>query len=376
MTLPFVVALTILTHLSFSGARVALSLTAIRFEATPLTVGIVLSLLALVPMVFAVSWGRYVDRVGVRKPMLIGSGALAAAMLLQFAVPRLETLFIVSALAGSGFMLHHIAVNQAAGALGRPDERVRNFSFLALGFSTSNVLGPTTAGFAIDWIGHRGAFLVLGTGALVALIVLLYRKGEIPGHDAPVPHHEKRRVLDLLRDPTLAPVFVVSGMLSITWDLFTFVTPIHGSNIGLSASTIGLILGAYGAAIFVVRLILPAIVHRLNEWHILIGAMLAAGTTLLIFPLVNEVSLLLLLAFVLGIGLGGTQPMIMALLYNNAPAGRASEALGVRTLLLNFSQTSVPLAFGALGSALGMLPVFWAMGLALLGTGYFVARRR
>ncbi|HMP61559.1 MAG TPA: hypothetical protein PKA17_00360, partial [Phenylobacterium sp.] len=54
--------------------------------------------------------------------------------------------------------------------------------------------------------------------------------------------------------------FIASAVLSMAWDLFTFVTPIHGTRAGLSASTIGLILGAFGAAIFVVRLLLPLIV--------------------------------------------------------------------------------------------------------------------
>jgi hypothetical protein len=34
-------------------------------------------------------------------------------------------------------------------------------------------------------------------------------------------------------------VFIVSGLLSMVWDLFSFVVPIHGSTIHLSASTIG-----------------------------------------------------------------------------------------------------------------------------------------
>ena len=48
----------------------------------------------------------------------------------------------------------------------------------------------------------------------------------------------------------------------------------------------------------------------------------------------------------------------------------------MRTLLLNFAQASVPLAFGAMGAALGMVPVFWAMGAGLLAAGYAVTRKR
>ena len=369
-----VVLLTVLTHLSFAGCRVAVSLTAIHYEASPFTVGVVVSLLAVIPMLCAVSWGRYIDRVGVRGPMLAGACMILAAMALPWGVPRLETLFVVSPLAGSGFVLFHIAATQAAGVIGKPEERVKNFTLLALAFSTSAVLGPTLAGFAIDGIGHGGAFLLLALGAAASAVVLATRKLGIPRHEAAARHDEKRRLADLLRIPALRQVFIASAALSMAWDLFTFVTPIHGSRIGLSASTIGVILGTFGAAVFAVRVVLPLVARRVRQWHMLIGATFTTGAVLFVFPLVEGVPLLMALAFLLGVGLGGTQPLIMALLYEKAPAGRGGEAVGVRTLLLNFSQASVPLAFGALGTALGMMPVFWAMGVALLAAGYLARR--
>jgi hypothetical protein len=67
--------------------------------------------------------------------------------------------------------------------------------------------------------------------------------------------------------------------------------------------------------------------------------------------------------------------MIMSLLYNTAPAGRGAEAVGVRSLIINMSQTGMPLLFGAVGGALGMTPVFWVMGLCLVGSGYIAGRR-
>jgi len=100
------------------------------------------------------------------------------------------------------------------------------------------------------------------------------------------------------------------------------------------------------------------------------------GSVFLVTLPLAVVALLMALAFVLGIGLGGTQPFIMALLYEKAPEGRGAEVLSVRTWLINFSQTSAPLASGALGAALGMLPVFWAMGAILLIAGLFAARGR
>lgn len=376
MNIRLVVFLTVLTHLSFAGCRVILSLTAIHLEATPFTVGVVMSLLTVVAMLFAVRWGRWVDRVGVRGPMLAGVAMILAAMVLVWAAPRLETLFVASPLAGSGFFLFHIAAGQAAAVIGPPQDRVKNFSLLALAFSTSGFLGPTLAGIAIDGIGHANAMLALALGALTNVAVLATRKLDVPRHEPAAAHQGPRRIADLLRIPGFRLVFLVSGTLSMAWDLFAFVIPIHGSNLGLSATTIGAILGAFGAAVFVVRLVLPLVAHRLEEWRMLIAAMMLSGATLLVIPLVDGVPLLMTLAFVLGVGLGGTQPLIMALLYDKAPEGRGAEVLSVRTWLINFTQTSVPLASGALGAALGMLPVFWGMAAALLVAGAVAARGR
>lgn len=371
VNLRLVVLLTILVHLAFAGSRVTLPLLAIDLGATPFTVGVIMSLLAALPMLFSVHAGRAIDRIGVRRPMLAGAGAVASGMLLAAAVPQLGTLFVVSALVGSGFILFHIAVNHAVGVTGRAEDRARNFSMLALAFSTSNFVGPIIAGLAIDGVGHRLTFLLLSASAIGSLGIVATIRSDTPRHDGAAQPGERRRLLDLLRSPALRNVLIVSAMLSMAWDLFTFVMPIHGSRIGLSATAIGLILGAFGAAIFVVRLVLPLVVHRVSEWKMLIVAMFTSGVTLSVFPLLTSAPLLAGLAFLLGIGLGGAQPMIMALVYNRAPAGRGSEAVGVRTLLLNFSQASIPLLFGALGATLGMVPVFWTMAVALLAGGWY-----
>ena len=56
---------------------------------------------------------------------------------------------------GLAFMVFHIAVQNAVAAISAPEDRAVNYSWLALGFSISGFLGPTTAGLAIDIVGHR-----------------------------------------------------------------------------------------------------------------------------------------------------------------------------------------------------------------------------
>ena len=361
-------------HLAFAGCRVNLSLFALSLHASPLTVGILLSLLALLPMMFAVRAGRIIDRIGVRRPMLLGSVIVIAGLVIAVAFPRIEALFAVSLIVGAGFMLFHIAVNHAVGVIGRPEDRVKNFSVIALTFSTSGFLGPVLTGYAIDWIGYRGTFVMHVVSALAALGVLLAKPLDIPRQAHGGAQNRQKRLVDLVRAPSMRRVFIISGALSMSWDLFSFVVPIHGSRIGLSASQIGLLLGAFGVAVFVVRLLLPLVAHRLTEWQLLTFAMMVTGIGFFLFPLVNTVPVLMLFSFILGAGFGGAQPMIMSLLYTHAPPGRGGEAVAVRTLLINVSQAGMPLLFGALGAALGMTPVFWTMAIALAVGGWMLRK--
>lgn len=370
------VALTICAHTAFNGSRMLVSLYAIHLHASAFTVGALMSAYALLPMLFAVSAGRLVDRSGARWPLFGASAAVALGVLLPFAWPQLGMLFAASTLIGTGFMVFHVAVSQVVGAIGRAEDRAANFSWLALGFSVSSSLGPLVTGFAIDAIGHLHTFVLLSLFPLVPLVVLWRNRPPLPPPMARKAGSGASRVLDLLRDRALRRVFIASGLLNMAWDLYTFAIPLYGSRIGLSASTIGAVMGSFALAIFAVRLLLPVVIRRVPPWQIISAALLTAAAVYCVFPFFSSVTLLVTLSCTLGLGLGCSQPMVMALLYNTSPPGRQGEAVGVRTTVMNASSTVLPLASGALGAALGMGPVFWAMA-ALLGAGaYFVNRRR
>jgi predicted MFS family arabinose efflux permease len=372
---PLVVT-TVLAHAAFNGTRLTISLYALSLGASALTVGVLMSLFAALPMVLAVPSGRWIDRVGVRMPIIASAACLVLAVLLPPAFPGLATLYVAAASIGTSFMLFHIAVQHAVGEMSRPEHRRDNFGFLALGFSISNFVGPTFAGAAIDRLGHRATFCLLAVSAVGAVAMLVARRGSFSHRPGAASEGDSRSTWELLGNAELRRVFLVTGLLASAWDLFVFVMPIYGTAIGLSATTIGLILGAFAAATILVRLALPWLSRQFREWPMITATFVIAATAYALFPMVREVSLLAAIAFLLGLGLGATQPSIMALIYASAPAGRAGEAVGVRSVVLNASHTFLPLAFGGLGAALGMLPVFWSMASALAAGGWFADRRR
>jgi len=98
----------VLAHTAYNGSRLNISLAALATGASPLTVGVLMSLIAALPMLLGIASGRLVDRVGVRVPMIAAGVLLIASVAAPGIHPGLVALHIAAAGAGTGFMLFHI----------------------------------------------------------------------------------------------------------------------------------------------------------------------------------------------------------------------------------------------------------------------------
>ena len=372
--LPLIIILMVLDHIAFAGSRISVTLYAIHQGASALTVGTLLALFALLPAILSVAAGRWIDRIGIVRPMQIGSIAVGIGALLPFLWPGMAALYAACVIVGLAFMLVNVAAYHAVGELSKPEDRAVNFSYVALGFSTSLFIAPILSGVSIDSFGHRTTFALLASFTLLPIIVLSLNLLPIAARKPKPAQNSTGNVLDLLRDPQLRRLYITMAILTVAWDVYSFAIPVHGSIVGLSASEIGLVMASFAAATFTVRLAMPFFVQHVKPWTMLIGALLIAGLSFFLLPFASNVALMMALMFLLGLGLGAPQPMVLTLLHESAPAGRAAEALGLRTSLINGSQTVMPLMFGAVGAALGMMPVFWTVSAALF-FGSFYARR-
>jgi MFS family permease len=158
-------------------------------------------------------------------------------------------------------------------------------------------------------------------------------------------------------------------------DLFQFYLPIYGHSIGLSATTIGVIIGLFSAAAFVVRSILPALSERLGEERVLGLALLVGAAGYLAVAGCDTAWLLGLVSFAIGLGLGAGQPLSTSLTHAYSPPGRTGEALGMRVMLNNVVHVGVPVIAGSIGTALGIGPIFW-MNALILGAAGLLGRQR
>jgi MFS family permease len=379
MPIHLIVVTCVLIHAGFGGAKVALPLHALSLGVDAFSVGVIMALWALCPMLIALSVGRLVDRVGPRVPMLAGTVGVTAALLVPYFFPGVASLYILALVVGTAFQFFFVPTQGITGALGGPEHRARNYSLLAVGFSIASFLGPLIAGFSIDYFGYQTAYLMLAVCPAIAVVLLWFKGGTLPKAAISTGGEQKKSSsFALLRITKLRNAIIASGLISVGWDLYLFFFPIYGHSIGLSASAIGVIISMFAVAVFVIRVALPVLARKWSEFEILLHAIGFAGAALLLFPLFQNPYLLAVASFVLGLGCGVGQPMSMSLIYSLSPSGRASEGAGLRVTFNHFTHLVVPLAFGGIGTAFGFAPVFLTCSALMLGGsgyGYWIERR-
>jgi len=374
MNIKLVFVIVLCNMLSYRGSKVLISLFAIELGAAQISIGTLIAMYAVFPLLLALYAGKLTDRLGVRMPMLCGSAGVATGLLLPFLFPAIPALYASAAMIGASHVFYNVAVQNLVGILSSGVEgRTRNFSNYGLIMASASLIGPLVAGFSIDHFGHATSYLYIAGVPLVGVLILAFSPGLSRLHaEKSVEEKPVADARNLLANAPLRRTLITGGIVLTGTDLFQFYMPIYGHSIGLSASAIGVVIGCFAAAAFVVRLVMPAMVRRWGEDAVFIWSLFLGAATYLMFPLFESAVLLAAVAFVLGLGVGCGQPLSMMLIYGRAPPGRSGEALGLRLTINNFMHIAVPLVFGTIGSAFGVGPVFIANSLLLAGGGVLI----
>jgi MFS family permease len=99
------------------------------------------------------------------------------------------------------------------------------------------------------------------------------------------------------------------------------------------------------------------------------------GVALLLIQFFQNGWILALIAFIFGLGMGCSGPLITILMFSHSSSGRSGEALGLRMTVNHLSRVIGPVIFGSIGSAFGLPTVFW-LNAAMLGSGGWLSRSR
>lgn len=371
MALYLTFAIAVIGFAASNAARIVFPLYALSLGAQPFEIGVLTSVFYVAPLLLSWPIGTFTDRVGPRWPLWLSVVTGTAGAVIPYYAGTMPALYAASVLSGLSFALFLGILQNLVGLLSSADRRAQNFSNFSMTGAAATFLAPLIAGFSIDGWGNQIACLVVA-GMTLVVGAMLWRWGaSLPGgnsHTGP-----STSILKSLRDPGVMPLLVTSSFAQLGTDLFQFYIPIYGYGLGYSASAIGGVLAAFAFASFITRFVLARLLARFGGGRLLAWSFYVGGFGFVLMPFFESALALGVVAFIFGLGTGCSQPLITTLMFGRSTHGRTGAALGLRLTANNVARLAGPFVFGGIGSAFGIMAVFFTSA-AMMGAGGLLSR--
>jgi MFS family permease len=320
-------------------------------------VGTVLSAYAIPQVLLRIPIGIWSDRLGRRKPLVIGGIVFTSLGALGLGLATTTWLLFLSRMTtGIGaaawvvFPLYFAAYYPANGS-GQAIGLINFIQNIAL------IVATVAGGFLAEGLGLNHTFFIAASLGIVALAALSFTREIPPDREKTAPG---RKFLSVATRPLLLGVSVMAILLNFA--IFTGILgfiPIYAAGIGASHSELGIItmvnlgfsaLGALGATWLRARY-----GYRTT---IIAGALLLSGS-LLAVPFIDSVLLLMMVQITCGMGGGILMTSFMVLSIRGLPPEQQATAMGVFQAVYAIGMFAGPFASGFLGSGLGLSTVFY-----------------
>ncbi|WP_245602642.1 multidrug effflux MFS transporter [Solirubrobacter soli] len=314
--------------------------------------------------------GPLSDRLGRRRPVLVGATLFAAASLACALAPSVEALVALRFLQGLGGAAGIVVGRAIVRDLYEGDAAARLFSSLMLVGGIAPILAPIVGGVLLAVTDWRGVFVVL---SLVAAALLAATARGLPESLAPRTDRRGGGTRAVLRDRRFVAYALCSGLMMGAMFAYIAGSPFVLQTIyGLSPQLYALVFAVNGLGIVVASYASRRLIGRATPAQLLcVGVALgAAGAVLLGAGIAVDapvgVVLVALTLVVSSIGLVNPNATALALADHPADAGAASALLGTSQFLIGAAAAPLVGVAGAADALPMALTIAAAITLAVL----------
>ncbi|TDF97993.1 MFS transporter [Paenibacillus piri] len=284
-----------------------------------------------------------------RRKVLIGSlAAFILGCLASFWSPDISTLIAARIILGVSSGVYIVVAFGAAAKIVPPEKLGSAISTIVLGFSSAMILGVPIGIVVTNWLSWQAIFLILGLFSLAITFVISRLLPEIEG-DAPISFRQQFKVL--------GSVVIVSGLfLSFFREsgnsvLFTYLTPFMQDILHIKASSISIIMLAFGIFGAVGTRLGGYSIDRWGAARIIAFSTIVHAAVLALLPLYAESTIIgLVLISVMVISLFMAGPATQTYFIQQAPQS-SGLILSVNTSIIHLGLAAGAGAGGALINA-------------------------
>jgi DHA1 family tetracycline resistance protein-like MFS transporter len=367
-TLITVFSIVVIDLIGFGIILPLLPIYAQSYGASPFTIGLLAISYSIAQLVFNPVWGGLSDKSG-RRPILLLSLAGAAAFYVLFgAADSLLLLFV--ARIGAGIFAANISTAMAVIAdVTTHENRTKGMGLIGMAFAIGFIIGPALGG-----ILSRYSYSAAGYGAAVlSAIALLLAIFKLPETKADRSESIARRgflrpIVDALRTPQLSiPLWVhflsimAFSSMQMTFPLFTM------SAFGFDVKENGYVFAFVGVIAMVFQGgLIGRLANKFGEGPIATVGIVIAMLGFFILPLSENVTSLVLVMAVLGIGTGLNTPTLTSLISISASDEDQGKIIGASRSVATLARILGPLWGGWIYGFRGPLWTYWSAGMVMV----------
>ena len=359
----------------YAIVRVTTSYRAIELDLPVVWLGIIAATFAILPMIFAVWLGRYLDRGHDAQAAWIGSGLLVLACAgFCFWAHSVASLLLLTALFGIAHLF--LMASQQMLCIRSAGPRGRDAAFG--NYVVSNAIGQGLGPYLIAWLGGSATLPATDKLYVVALVIALASLATsaaippAPKHLLPEASKQPVPVRVLLRQRGLMAVLVASVITITSQDLLTVYLPLLGSDQNIDVRHIGALLTVRSIASLISRLGYARIVRMMARQQLTLISMAGAGIGFACFALPIPLSAMYAAMVVLGIALGIATTLSLTNVVDLATPAAMGTVMSLRITGNRLGQAAVPFAAGVIAAATGVGGIFAIIALSLLVSGVSV----
>ncbi|WP_042341765.1 MFS transporter [Bacillus timonensis] len=318
-------------------------------------------------------WGRFGDRNGYKKILLITGTGIAVSIFLMGYVNTVEQLFFLRLFMGAvtGFIPTSLALISAQ----TPKEIAgKTLGTLQMGNVSGALFGPLLGGMLADAVGFQYTFVLTAVVILGAVGLVGVGIKEVRGNEtsSTIKKYSRKEVFyHIIKHPVLLTIMLISTLIQVANFSIQPLLAIYVTQLTDSSNIVFLAGMAFSATGFG-NLLLTRQWGKFGDriGHDKIVTILLLASSILFIPqgLVTELWQLVICRFLFGMAVGGLIPCMTAYIRQVAPLSMQGEVQGYNVSFRFLGNVIGPITGGILSGFFGISTVFFVTsGLFLSG---------
>jgi MFS family permease len=359
-----IVFASLLSRLGYQMARSpVLPSFAADLGALPELIGVIVAASTLTGVLFKLPSGAISDVLGRKRMMVLGALFFAAPPFVYPFVHDPWSLLALRIVHGFATAIFSPVASAYVASLATTGRGARLGWFSAAN-DVGATAGPLIGGFVLYFTAsYPVTYLTVGVlGVLTLLVVVLLPDLDPPKRQTKIfaarATEFRQGIVQVFRTP---PIFVAAGIEAVMYlgyGAFLGFLPIYAKNMGLNDAEVATILGAQLVLAMVAKPISGRLSDRVGRIPVVVVGLLMCAVALPLIFRSESLTAFVLLAPVLGLGVGSVTPVTNALIADLASARNLGAAMGVFGTIWDIGEAAGPIVAGFLIGRMGYAATF------------------